>query len=271
MTGQRTRDEPAASWWISFFAGDLYTRSDLEFLEPALTRQMVACIQALIPRGRLLDLACGPGRHSVPLSQAGYQVTGIDLSEAYLESARQRARSAGQAVEFLRADMRDLSMLPGRSFDAIISMHTSLGFFGSDDENARVWSEVARVLRPGGHLLVDVLNRDWFLHQSGDALAGDAAGHVVRSYDDSGPVIYLHEERFTPLTSRIRWTVREAGGSGRVVTADYRAYSVHEIVGLCGQQGLLVDAVYGGYDRSPFTVFAEHIICLARHPEEQES
>ncbi|PDQ34144.1 MAG: hypothetical protein B5766_13005 [Candidatus Lumbricidophila eiseniae] len=257
-------DQSARAWWASFFADDLYPESDLEFLDPALTAEMVAAVRSLIPAGRLVDLACGLGRHSIPLSRAGYTVTGVDLSDGYLSRARDAANEAGQSIRFIKSDMRDLSVLFDSSVDAVISLHTSLGFFETSAENSRVLQEAARVLTPGGLLLVDVMNRDWFLRQTSEVFAVETGDYVIRNYDDSRPAVYLHEERFDPLTSRIQWTVKEVGSAGRRSSADYRVYSVHEIVEQCHQLGLNVEAVCGGYDLSPFTVFAEHIICLAR-------
>jgi ubiquinone/menaquinone biosynthesis C-methylase UbiE len=250
-------------WWASFFADDLYLESDLDLLDPHLTAQMVDAVAALVPTGRLLDLACGPGRHSVPLSARGYDVTGVDISDEYLARARRRAASAGQSASFAKADMRDLSAFPDGSFDAVVSLHTSVGFFDSAEQNSRVFAEAARVLRPGGRLLVDVVNRDWLLQQVGEAFAVAGGECVKRTYDDSRPTVYLHEERFDPVSSRVRWTVKEIGGRGRSSAADYRVYSVHEIVELCTRHGLLVEALHGGYDLRPFTALAEHIVCLA--------
>lgn len=264
MTEPKAAEQPSREWWSSFFANDLYLESDLEFLDPTLTGQMVRAVQGLIPTGRLLDLACGPGRHSIPLSEAGYTVTGVDLSDDYLARARRAAEQANQSIRFIKSDMRDLAAIPDSSVDAVISLHTSFGFFATPAENARVVQEAVRVLAAGGLLLIDVMNRDWFLRQTSEVFAAEVGEHIIRNYDDSRPIVYLHEERFDALTSRIRWTVKESGGQGRTSSADFRTYSAHEIIEQCQQLGLHLEGVYGGYDLSPFSVSSEHIIYLAR-------
>lgn len=252
---------PGEPWWITFFRGDLYTEGDTDFGDKTLTEAMVDCAASLLDQGpgtRLLDLACGPGRHSLPLSRRGFLVTGVDTAEAYLEAARRQA-DTGKA-RFLRADMRDLSALADGSFDAVASLHTSFGFFPARAENLRVLREARRVLVPGGRLLLDVLNRDWFLRQAPEpAPPGD---YVVRSYDERPSAVYLHEERFDPVTSRITWTITETAGR-RSATASYRTYSAHELAELAGEAGFRVTALFGDYDRSPFHLTAPHVICLA--------
>ncbi|MCD9144043.1 DUF4178 domain-containing protein [Streptomyces albireticuli] len=254
-------------WWTAFF-GDIYTDSDIEQQDPGLTRAMVDCVTALVPPAthhRLLDLACGTGRHAVPLAGAGYRVTGADLSADYLGQARRRAAAAGRDVAFVRADMRDLGAFPDGSFDAVTNLHTSFGFFHDGAEDMRVLHEVRRVLAPGGRFLLDVVNRDAFLRQTSEVFGVPEDQYVIRNFDSSTGRTFLHEEVFDPLTSRIRWTVTEPA-TGRSSTADYRVFSAHELVGMLRAAGLRVEAVHGDYDRSPFTVHAPSVVVLASAP-----
>ncbi|MGW7279654.1 class I SAM-dependent methyltransferase [Streptomyces sp. NPDC054844] len=251
--------------WLDTFFTHVYTDSDLELRDPATTEAMVRCVSSaldLSPGAAVMDLACGTGRHSVPLSAAGYRVTGVDLMEHYLCQARARTRDAGQHVEFVQADMRDLGALPQGSFDAVVSLHTSFGFFDTEDENLSVLTQIRRVLAPGGRFLIDVMNRDWFLSQSGESFGVGADEFVVRNFDSSDGVTYLYEERFSPLTSRIRWHIRSADASVSA-TADYRVYSAHELISMLARAGFDVLGLHGDYDLSPFHVHSPHLICTA--------
>jgi cyclopropane fatty-acyl-phospholipid synthase-like methyltransferase len=67
------------------------------------------------PGTRVLDLGCGPGTYAVPLAHQGAEVTGVDLSEAMLDQARQACADAGAPVRLVRADMRDV--VEPESFD----------------------------------------------------------------------------------------------------------------------------------------------------------
>jgi SAM-dependent methyltransferase len=258
--------DTAADWLTDFFT-DIYTDSDLELRDERTTEAMVRCVAdalRLPPGATLLDLACGTGRHSVPLAAAGYTVTGVDLMEPYLERARARARAAGSPARFVRADMRDLGALPQGGFDAVVSLHTSFGFLDTEEADLAVLDQIRGLLAPGGRLLVDVMNRDWFLSQSGESFGVAADEFVVRNFDTEGPVTYLYEERFSPLTSRIRWHIRTSSTvPERSATADYRVYSAHELRNLLLRAGFEVADVYGDYDLSPFHVHAPHLIVTA--------
>ena len=80
------------------------------------------------PRGKsALDLCCGPGRCAVVLAQRRFRVTGVDKTKYLLGKARQRAKAAGVEVEWVQQDMRDF--IRPDSFDLVISMFTSFGYF----------------------------------------------------------------------------------------------------------------------------------------------
>ena len=104
------------------FAADRYpaeaTAAEVEFLIEAL---------ALGPGTRVLDLACGHGRHSVELARHGCAVTGVDLSEPSLALAAARAAEAGVDLRLERADMRRIAF--DAEFDAVINMFTAFGYF----------------------------------------------------------------------------------------------------------------------------------------------
>jgi SAM-dependent methyltransferase len=113
-------------------------------------------ILALVQRseGRVLDLACGPGRHSIPLAQRGFAVTGVDQSAFLLERARVRGADVGVAVEWLQADMRDFRR--PESFDLALSLFTSFGYFRDDADNQRVLDNGSASLRTGGTFVLDM-------------------------------------------------------------------------------------------------------------------
>lgn len=93
-------------------------------------------------------------------------------------------------------------------------------------------------LAEAGYTVTGV-DRDWFLSQSGESFGVEAHEFVVRNFDADGPVTYLYEERFSPLTSRLRWHIRTAGTTPeRSATADYRIYSAHELCTLLSRAGL---------------------------------
>lgn len=130
--------------------GDLYLESTADLLTPRLSSleaEVIAGALGLRPGERVLDVACGHGRHLAALQGRGLGLFGIDLDRGYL-------RRAGPGL-LVRADQRRLPF--GAAFDAAWSWYSSLFVF-EDPVNERALSEVARVLRPGGRLLVQHAN-----------------------------------------------------------------------------------------------------------------
>jgi SAM-dependent methyltransferase len=112
----------------------------------------------LQPGDSVLDAPCGHGRITNRLAARGVKATGVDLTELFLEVARQE----GTGAEFRRGDLRELPV--DGPFDAAFSWFTSFGYF-DDDGNKKVLSEYRRVLRPGGKLLIEMHNRDEFVRR----------------------------------------------------------------------------------------------------------
>lgn len=102
---------------------------------------------------KILDLACGKGRHSIYLNQQGFDVTGVDLSEQNITFARQKENDR---LHFCEHDMREVFQPEG--FDYVFNLFTSFGYFDSKEENLDVIRATCESLKPEGKLLIDFLN-----------------------------------------------------------------------------------------------------------------
>ena len=130
-----------------------------QFLSEERTKREVETITTLLslkPKQSVLDIGCGHGRISNAMAERGLDVTGIDISARFLELAREDARSKGLSVEYRQCDMRSLP--ESTMFDAAYIWFTTFGYF-DDADNQTVLSEAARVLKPGGRLLLEQVNR----------------------------------------------------------------------------------------------------------------
>jgi SAM-dependent methyltransferase len=149
--------EPDSDWWRTWFGPRYLALYDETLMErtPAEIDRLEALLR-LRPPERILDLPCGQGRHAIELARRGYQVTGMDISPYLIEIARERAGAAGVQVRWLTGDMRQ--PIAGATFDLILNLFTSFGYFAEDDDDRQVLAAAASMLRPGGRFVLEVIN-----------------------------------------------------------------------------------------------------------------
>ncbi|HHX63365.1 MAG TPA: class I SAM-dependent methyltransferase [Chloroflexi bacterium] len=98
---------------------------------------------------RVLDLACGFGRHSLALAERGFRVVGVDITPAYVQDAAETARRGGLSAEFICADIRDIQF--EQEFDVVLNLADgAIGYLENDEENLRIFDRISAALRPGG-------------------------------------------------------------------------------------------------------------------------
>lgn len=108
------------------------------------------------PRHRIIDLACGKGRHAIYLNSLGFDVTGVDLAPKSIDQALE---SANERLHFEVQDLRCLHV--EQPFDIALNLFTSFGYFKSVEEDELVVQNIHAILKPGGLLLIDFLNIDY--------------------------------------------------------------------------------------------------------------
>ncbi|HVB11270.1 MAG TPA: methyltransferase domain-containing protein [Bacillota bacterium] len=229
------------------FAGEVaHTQAQADFAAHAC---------GLRPGQRVLDVCCGPGRHAVALALRGLSVTGVDRDPHLLEVARERARSRGVGVHWVRGDVRHLPRLG--VFHAAICLFASWGYAADPAHDELILAGVARRLRPGGHFLVDVPNLLWLLaHPSGEELSV-AGGVAVREI-----------RRFDPASRQLsaRWQVRQPGRPPWQIQAHCRVYGLEDLEWMLARAGLVLEAAYGEFDGTPLTAQRPRCLALARRP-----
>ena len=129
--------EPDSEWWRSWFGpGYLALYDDYLAERTPVEIDRLEALLAVRPPLRILDLPCGQGRHAIELARRGYDVTGVDLSPFLLKVAEERARADGIRVRWLAGDMRH--PIVGESFDVVLNLFTSLGYFADEADDAKV-------------------------------------------------------------------------------------------------------------------------------------
>ena len=140
-----------ASWFDTSYYHLLYQHRSEEEAQ-AFIERLVKFLD-LEPQTKVLDLACGKGRHSRTLFALGLQVIGTDLSAQSIHFAQ---NSASEGLRFQVHDMRET--LPNERFGAVFNLFTSFGYFDETSDNQRVINAIAEMLLPNGILVIDFLN-----------------------------------------------------------------------------------------------------------------
>jgi len=217
--------------------------------------------------GPVLELGCGNGRIAIPLARAGLEVVGVDLSEPMLEEARSRLaaepRQAQRRLRFILGDMRSFD--PGREVRcAIIPAHTFSVLLTRQDQE-RMLAAVRKRLAKEGRLAFDLrlFSGEWLRHTH--------ELPPVRRVSDDKSVDFMEERyfRFDPasgvLTTTNTYTFRRPAGLGRI--AEYvkgRVLSEAEVKEVLESAGFVVEALWGDYDRRPFSADSSRMIFVAR-------
>ncbi len=201
---------------------------------------------------KILDLACGFGRHANRLARLGHTVTGVDWMPGFLDLARQQAAAWGVNVDYRQGDMREIAF--DGEFDRVLLFFTSFGYF-DDAENVRVLAHMARALKPGGMLGIDLPNRDVI-----------ALDPPQCSVIDKGGDLMINRLHFDAATSRFhnqRIVVRH--GQRKDKPFSIRMYRPAEICDLLGGVGV-VDLRCTDGAGEPLAPEARRIIVTARKP-----
>jgi SAM-dependent methyltransferase len=215
---------------------------------------------AATPRGAdVLDLACGPGRHTLPLARAGYRVVAVDRTASYLDELRTALEAEGERrdrplmAELVHTDMR-LFCRP-QAFDLALCLYHSLGCFEDPADDCRVLDNLLASLRPRGALVVQLVGAE--------ALARDFEPHSETLLDDETTLIQERRPSEDWTWMEVRWTfVRD--GEEREFDLSHRIYSGQTLRAALVDAGFGSVALFGGYDGRPYDSDSENLVALAR-------
>lgn len=220
---------------------------------------------------RVLELGCGSGRLVAPLVAAGNEVVGIDASEAMLRRARARLDPGANrsGVTLAHGDMLQLAALAPGPYDLVILSLNGLLHLETPEAQRQVLQAIARVLRPGGYLAIDVL------HAVPDALAA-YDGRVVHegAWDTAGGSVAKFSARTVDWTNQLIATelwYDEVGSGGELARRrtefTMRWLTPAELELLLELAGYADWSIAGGYDGAPLTDLSDRLLVVARTPE----
>jgi D-alanine-D-alanine ligase len=153
-----------SDWWNRIF-NSLYLKTDADVVDDMeITRgeaELIAKTLGLSANDKVLDLCCGQGRHSLELARQGFRnVEGLDRSHYLIQKAKETSRNEGLGVRFREGDARKLPY-SNDTFDSVLILGNSFGYFETLQDDLRVLRQVLRVLKPWGRLLIDIADGDY--------------------------------------------------------------------------------------------------------------
>ncbi|MFH1738677.1 MAG: class I SAM-dependent methyltransferase [bacterium] len=250
----------AIDWWFEFFSSPDYLNIYSETTNPERTRLELQFAEKALGWDRdhwILDAPCGQGRHTWDLHRHGYRVIGLDMSQFLLKTAHNERGDKEEDVFLIRAHLGRIH-IASQTVQWAMSLFSSFGYGETDEDNLRILREYARVLAPGGKLLIDVMNRH----------------HIVRFlspvYRHKKGRLKVREERTIinrgrRLSNSI--TVTDPNGIQRRYQYVPWLFNGWELSWLAQRAGLQTVKIYGNFDGRSYNEDAERAMLVARKPE----
>jgi SAM-dependent methyltransferase len=224
-----------ANWFDTKYYHILYKHRDYseaaEFVDRIMSRL------ALPDGAEVLDLACGAGRHALHISQLGYNVTGLDLSPNSIAAAR---KFQSDSLRFDVHDMREV--YPNVSFDAILNLFTSFGYFDSKDDNVKMLNSVLSMLNSNGVFVIDFMN------------ANKVIANLVREEQKEIDGINFHIKREYDGKHIFKYIQLEDEGQHFSFMERVQAIQLEDFERMLHETGFVVEDFYGNYDLEEFDV-----------------
>ncbi len=237
-----------AEWFDSPYYHTLYKNRDEQEAQKTLDNLLHAL---QLPTGaRILDLACGKGRHARYLASKDFDVTGLDISDASITFARQFER---ERLAFYQHDMRQPFRI--NYFDAVMNMFTSFGYFQNEPDHLLTLKNVQKNLKPGGLFLLDYFNVEWVRH------------HLIRSEEKTVDGIEFHLKRNVRGEHVFKTVEFTTGGKEFHFRERVRLFTLTDFQALFDAAGLKLTRTYGSYDLENFdAATSKRLILIAKKP-----
>ena len=242
-----------------WFDDESFWRELYPFLFPeqrfaAAEEQMTQALALTKPAGKsVLDLCCGPGRCSMALAKRGFAVTGVDRTKYLLDKARTKAVTAHAKIEWVQKDMRDF--VRENSFNLVLSMFTSFGYFDDQADDLRVLKNIKTSLKPGGACLMELLGKEYLAKIFQPTISTVLA---------DGTIVVQRHEIFDDWTRvRNEWLMLKKDRVRRF-RFHHRVYSGQELRTLMEGAGFVAVKLYGDLDGNAYGPNAERLVAIGR-------
>jgi len=235
-------------------------------------REVVQALALLgvAPPDRILDVACGPGRHLLPLAEFGYSATGVDRTASYLAEATVEALARGLDIHTIHADVRSLAgkrpeMAESLGVDATnglfhgaIWLDTSIGYSPRKSDDLDALTAVRGLLRPGARLVLETLGLECGLGRDSAASESPPEASVEAALVDGAPWVLQRR-----ITAEGWMEVRWGPAAGHPVLYRHRLYSASDIVDTLRDVQFRNITLHGDLTGTPYGPAASTLVAVA--------
>jgi SAM-dependent methyltransferase len=224
------------NWFASWFDTDYYhiLYKDRNYLEAQVFMDNLTHYLNLPEDAKVLDLACGKGRHSIYLNQLGFNVLGADLSE---NSIAEASKNTNENLTFKVHDMREPFE---EKYDAIFNLFTSFGYFESDDDNLTTLKSIKESLSEYGFAVIDFMNVNYVI--------ANLVPEEVKTVDD----IEFHIKRFVKDNHIFKEIDFEDQGEKFHFTEKVQALTLKDFESMMEEAGIYLLDIFGDYKLKKF-------------------
>ena len=235
-----TLKKPSPTWYKEIWTLAI---QDMSWVGHTINEvDFITDIMELTGSERILDLACGYGRHAIELSKRGFSVVGVDITPDFIKEAEKTASAEKLNAKFICSDLRDVSFK--NEFDVVLNMGDgAIGYLENDDENLKIFDLIASSLKKGGKHFMDIIN------------AEHAEMHLPKKVWDIGEkMLSIEEFHWDKETRRLLdagWAFRfgeiakRPAPSDIVARSSIRLYSLGEIEEIFKQRQMVVRKTFG--------------------------
>ncbi len=246
----------AHEWYEDWFADEhyltLYRHRNSE--EASLALDLIEKFTGITKDAEILDLACGAGRHSINLAKRGYtNITGIDLSVSLIREAKRNAAKEGVKINFKEQDMRSFD----GSYNLIMNLFTSFGYFANDQQNEEVITRVGKCLIPHGFFVLDFFNTAM--------LCNTVVAHDEKVLSSGERVEQFREINNGRIEKKI---IIHSSTVSKEFHESVRLFKLHDFERMFAKAGLTIKVKFGDYLGDPFDVGSSPRLFLVAKKDE---
>jgi len=236
-------------FWISTYPF-MFSEAKLS----SATEEMDKMLNLVELQGKdVLDLCCGPGRCSLALAKKGYNVVGVDSTNYLLSKAISKSKEKNMDINFIHEDMRNFKK--EESFDLILNMFTSFGYFENKNEDILVLENIYKSLKPGGTLFFDVMGKEILAKIYTD----------TRSTKLQDGSLVIQRPRLIDSWTKVHneWTIIK-DDVAQTFVFEHTIYSAQELIDRMSNVGFKNIKTFGSLDGIPYDPYAVRLIITAQ-------